>query len=1197
MNIKSLRHFALLAVLAVVLSMTMPAAADPATCTSGAHTLSKFGDRVYPEMGNGGYTSVHSDIYIVYDAATNMFLPGNHVDLTQQATQCLTDFSLDFERTSANVTSGPNMTVNSITVDGQPATFTFVQPTYPGDPNGQNDPDPLAHAVSNVNPVSVTNPNPPACSPQISGNSQNGQQCPANKLVITPSAPIPDGSTFIVTVNYTGRPGVYNDGDGTTEGWFRSNNPVGDGAFVTTEPVGTMAWMPLNNHPSSKLTVDVYDTVNAGKTAISAGELVSTQVNPPDANFPGGSVTWHWRSPERIASYLLTNSIGSFDLTQQTVDGIQYYWAVPSSISAARKAQDKVVTDQQPGITQFQAQFNGPFPFTSNGVVIGLPSASFAEEMQTKITFPNGASSTPSVGTLAHENMHQWFGDNVTEAAFNLTFWKEGWATVGEYLNTARTAANNAGGLGTPAGNAAFDNSLISRFNTNYGTTSSSAWTSAPSNPTVGNLFSTFSTYTRPGTAYLALRQILDSSASRPESDRWIGAMKQIQSQYGGGVINEPQLEAVFHQWLPNQSAGCSSKLDTFFTQWFDTAYPTPNNATNKPQITGPGINGPDHFYDDATACTRADQTITFGALPDKFTDDPDFNVSATSDSGLTISFAASGQCTTSGTTVHITGQGSCTITASQGGDGVFKPAESVYRTFGINKHSQTITFPAIPDHTYLDADFDPGATASSGLPVFYSASGNCTIASGLVHIAGAGSCTVTASQSGNENYNAAPDVSQSFNIAKANQTISFPPIANRTYGDADFDPGATASSSLAVSYSASGNCSIVSGKVNITGTGFCTVTASQAGNENYNPAPDISRTFSIAKAMLTVKPNPFTVSRQYSDPNPLFSPDITGYVNGEDASVLSTVPTCSSVPPTSAPGTYPITCTGGVATNYDFTYVNGTLTVTQEDADVTYAGDMLAFTASGGSTANVLLRATVLDSSLIASYADTAPGDIRNATVTFKEGATTLCGPLAVALINGAPTTGTASCTKSLGLGAHMIDVYVNNYYTGTTQGVVEVAQPSGNFITGGGFLRIGTSGGAYLADSGSKTNFGFNVNYKNIKNLQGHVNIIFRAGGHTYQIKSTAIDSLGITAKPSGGVADFRSKANLTDVTNPLVPVSLGGNLTLQVTLTDNGEPGSSDTIAFTLWSGDKLLFSSSWNGAKTVEQILGGGNLVVH
>ena len=139
--------------------------------------------------------------------------------------------------------------------------------------------------------------------------------------------------------------------------------------------------------------------------------------------------------------------------------------------------------------------------------------------------------------------------------------------------------------------------------------------------------------------------------------------MKQIQSQYGGGVITEPQLEAVFHQWLPNQAVGCHTLLDQFFTQWFDTPYP-PGGDSNKPQITGPGLNGPG-FYNDSGACTRADQAITFGLLPDKSIGDPDFTVSATSDSGLTVSFAASGQCTISGTTVHITGLGSCTITVT----------------------------------------------------------------------------------------------------------------------------------------------------------------------------------------------------------------------------------------------------------------------------------------------------------------------------------------------------------------------------------------------------------------------------------------------------------------------------------------------------------------------------------------------------
>src|SRR4051812_22237119 len=274
-------------------------------CSAGGRSLSAPGTRVYPETGNTGYKSVHTDVFMNYDAPSNTFLPGTQVDLQQRSTQCLSEFSLDFERTNT-VTSttvpGPNMDVSSVTINGQPATFTFKQPTYPGDPNGQDDPDPAAHAASLTNPVSATNPNPPACSPPGTAAALQGAPCPATKLVVTPSAPIAAGADFVVRVNYKGRPGVHVDGDGSTEGWFRNNNPTGDGGFVTTEPLGTMAWMPLNNHPTVKPTYDFYDTLNydpaaaTNRVAIGNGRLISTDVNGADANFPGGSRTFHWKS-------------------------------------------------------------------------------------------------------------------------------------------------------------------------------------------------------------------------------------------------------------------------------------------------------------------------------------------------------------------------------------------------------------------------------------------------------------------------------------------------------------------------------------------------------------------------------------------------------------------------------------------------------------------------------------------------------------------------------------------------------------------------------------------------------------------------------------------------------------------------------------------------------------------------------------
>jgi hypothetical protein len=577
---------------------TVAAAPEPnaaPNCSSGAHTLSHFGDHVYPETGNGGYTSLHTDVHMVYDAPSNQFLPGNHVVLTLRATQCLTDFSLDFERTGVDANGGPDMTVDSVFVHGRPAPFKFVQPTYPGDPNGQDDPDPRAHQASQVNPVGgpQNNPLPPACTPQVIGddvNAQNGDPCPANKLVITPFQHIPANAVFKVTVSYTGRPGVHTDGDGTTEGWFRNDTPPGDGGFVTTEPVGTEDWMPLNNHPSAKPTYDFYDTVNVGKTAVANGILRSTTNNPPDALFPGGSTTYHWQSPAPIASYLVENSVGNYDLMfRDADDGIRYYEVQADAIDPAQKQANLAIMDQQQDITDFQSQFNGPFPFTSNGVLVGIPQAGFEEEMQTMITFQGGRI---GLQTFHHENMHQWWGDSVSEGNYNLTFFKEGMARFGEYLFNARTAATAAGGMGTPAGDAAFDASLVNRFNTNYANTGS-MWISAPSDPTPARLFTSATTYNRPATAYIALRQILGK-------DNFTAALQQIQRDYRHSSITEKQLEAEYHAFLPNQSAACHVRLDQFFTQWFDMVYPTGGGA-NRPQFTGPGLAGPGFYNSDGT--------------------------------------------------------------------------------------------------------------------------------------------------------------------------------------------------------------------------------------------------------------------------------------------------------------------------------------------------------------------------------------------------------------------------------------------------------------------------------------------------------------------------------------------------------------------------------------------------------------------
>jgi hypothetical protein len=155
------------------------------------------------------------------------------------------------------------------------------------------------------------------------------------------------------------------------------------------------------------------------------------------------------------------------------------------------------------------------------------------------------------------------------------------------------------------------------------------------------------------------------------------------------------------------------------------------------------------------------------GGLPDTTFGAPDFTISATSSSGLPVSFSATGSCTVSGATVHIRGAGTCSITATQAGDATFAPA-TVTATFAIAKADQTITFGPLADRTAGDPDFTVSATSDSGLAVTFAASGNCTVTGATVHPTGAGSCSITASQAGDPNHNAAASVSRSFSIAAA---------------------------------------------------------------------------------------------------------------------------------------------------------------------------------------------------------------------------------------------------------------------------------------------------------------------------------------------------------------------------------------------------------------------------------------------
>jgi hypothetical protein len=234
-----------------------------------------------------------------------------------------------------------------------------------------------------------------------------------------------------------------------------------------------------------------------------------------------------------------------------------------------------------------------------------------------------------------------------------------------------------------------------------------------------------------------------------------------------------------------------------------------------------------------------------------KFTD-PDFDFVATSSSGLPTTFSVLDAPIGSvvNNKIHITGIGKTLIVVKLAGNSSYRESTDKSTLFIVTKVPQTITLPQITQKTYGDTDIDPGATSTSGLRVNYSSSNTAVaiISNGKIHITGAGTTTIKALQAGEGYYDVAPDVSQTLTVSKANQVITFPEIITKNLGSADFDPGAVSSSNLPVSYSS--GAAIVDGKLHLISAGSYIVTASQAGDNNYNAATSVTRTFTVLFAL-----------------------------------------------------------------------------------------------------------------------------------------------------------------------------------------------------------------------------------------------------------------------------------------------------------------------------------------------------------
>ncbi len=291
---------------------------------------------------------------------------------------------------------------------------------------------------------------------------------------------------------------------------------------------------------------------------------------------------------------------------------------------------------------------------------------------------------------------------------------------------------------------------------------------------------------------------------------------------------------------------------------------------------------------------------VTFGAAPG--------TLSATASSGLTaFTFSTSSPvsvCTVAGSTVTYIGGGNCSLTATQAGNASYQSA-SATATVAINPASQTVSFAPATPVTFGVSPITLSATTSSGLTIFTFSTSSpntvCTVSGNQLTIVGVGSCALTATQPGNANYQSA-SANATVVINPASQTVTFTPTTPVNFGTGPYTLTATSSSGLtAFTFSttaAASICTVSGNQLTVVGIGSCPLTASQAGNANYQPA-SASATVTInavvagAPTMGAATPGNGQASIAFTPPASIGGAPITSYtVTCNPGSIASSGPT-----------------------------------------------------------------------------------------------------------------------------------------------------------------------------------------------------------------------------------------------------------------------------------------------------------------